>query len=130
MNQSSVSRRALVPLALSIATLTVACEDKRVKEIDTGISRDSAVSIIAHDLPANAKSDSFPNVYIRERFLMGGKNYEVMYFTPNNDKAVAGKDTAWAKLTPIVLINNRVSGRGWTYWDSVATANKIPLKKR
>jgi len=130
MNQSSVSRRALVPLALSIATLIVACEDKRVKEIDTGISRDSAVSIIAHDLPANAKSDSFPNVYIRERFLMGGKNYEVMYFTPNNDKAVAGKDTAWAKLTPIVLINNRVSGRGWTYWDSVATANKIPLKKR
>jgi hypothetical protein len=124
-----VSRRILVPIALTAATLTVACEDKRVKEVDTGITRDSAVSIISHDLPANAPADSFPNVYYRDRYLIGGKNYEVMYFTPNNEKAKAGKDTAWGKLTPIVLINNKVSGRGWKYWDSVSTVLKIPLKK-
>jgi hypothetical protein len=107
-----------------------ACEDKRVKEVDSGISRDSLVSVIAHDLPANAKADSFPNVYIRERYLMGGKNYEVLYFTPNNEKAQAGKDTAWGKLTPIVLMNNLTLGKGWKFWDSISTANKIPLKKR
>ncbi len=129
MPHLSVSRRILVPCALLGAAVLGACEDKRVKEIDTGITRDSAVSIIAHDLPSNAKSDSFPNVYYRDRYLMGGKNYEVMYFTPDNEKARAGKDTAWGKLTPIVLINNRVVGRGWKFWDSVSTANKIPLKK-
>jgi len=107
-----------------------ACEDKRVQAVDSGISRDSLVSVIAHDLPANAKSDSFPNVYIRERYLMGGKNYEVLYFTPNNEKAQTGKDTAWDKLTPIVLMNNLTLGKGWKFWDSISTANKIPLKKR
>jgi len=130
MTHVSVSRRILVPCALVGAALLGACEDKRVKEVDSGISRDSLVSVIAHDLPANAKSDSFPNVYIRERYLMGGKNYEVLYFTPNNEKAQAGKDTAWGKLTPIVLMNNLTLGKGWTFWDSISTANKIPLKKR
>jgi hypothetical protein len=130
MTHVSVSRRILVPCALVGAAVLGACEDKRVKEVDSGISRDSAVSIIAHDLPTNAKSDSFPNVYIRERYLMGGKNYEVLYFTPNNEKAQAGKDTAWGKLTPIVLMNNLTLGKGWKFWDSISTANKIPLKKR
>ena len=130
MTHVSVSRRMLVPCALVGAALLGACEDKRVQAVDSGISRDSLVSVIAHDLPANAKSDSFPNVYIRERYLMGGKNYEVLYFTPNNEKAQAGKDTAWGKLTPIVLMNNLTLGKGWKLWDSISTANKIPLKKR
>jgi hypothetical protein len=107
-----------------------ACEDKRVQAIDTGISRDSAISVISHDLPVNAKSDSLPNVYIRERYLMAGKNYEVLYFTPRNEKAQAGKDTVWGKLTPIVLVDNKTVGTGWKVWDSISTANKIPLKKR
>ena len=130
MTHVSVSRRILVPCALVGAAVLGACEDKRVKEVDSGITRDSTMTIIAHDLPPTAKSDSFPNVYIRERYLMAGKNYEVLYFTPNNEKAQAGKDTAWGKLTPIVLMNNLTLGKGWKFWDSISTANKIPLKKR
>jgi hypothetical protein len=130
MTHLSVSRRMLVPCALAGAVVLAACEDKRVQAVDTGITRDSAISIIAHDLPANAPSDSFPNVFIRERYLIAGKNYEVLYFTPNNDKAQAGKDTAWGKLTPIVLVNNKTIGKGWKVWDSISTANKIPLRKR
>jgi len=130
MTHVSVSRRILVPCALAGAVVLAACEDKRVKEVDSGITRDSTMTIIAHDLPPTAKSDSFPNVYIRERYLMAGKNYEVLYFTPNNEKAQAGKDTAWGKLTPTVLMNNLTLGKGWKLWDSISTANKIPLKKR
>ena len=70
MPHVSVSRRILVPCALVGAAVLGACEDKRVKEVDSGISRDSTMTIIAHDLPPSAKSDSFPNVYIRERYLM------------------------------------------------------------
>jgi len=130
MTHFSVSRRILVPCALAGAVLSTACEDKRVKAIDTGIARDSAISIISHDLPANATHDSLPNVYIRETYLMGGKNYEVLFFSPKNEKAQAGKDTAWGKLTPIILVNNKTVGTGWKVWDSISTANKIPLKKR
>ena len=130
MTHVSVSRRILVPCALVGAAVLGACEDKRVQAIDTGISRDSAISVISHDLPVNAKSDSLPNVYIRERYLMAGKNYEVLYFTPRNEKAQAGKDTVRGKLTPIVLVDNKTVGTGWKVWDSISTANKIPLKKR
>lgn len=130
MTHSSVNRRIMLPCALAGAVVLVACTDKRVAAVDSGITRDSALSIISHDLPVNAKPDSFPNVYIRERYLMGGKNYEVLYFTPNNEKAKPGTDTAWAKLTPIVLVNNLTIGKGWKVWDSISTANKIPLKKR
>jgi len=36
----------------------------------------------------------------------------------------------WAKLTTIVMVDNRVVGKGWQYWDSLSAANKIPLQKR
>lgn len=136
MNAISVRRRALVAAGLVCGTLTVACEDKRVKALDTGITRDSAVTIISKDAKG-ATPDSFPNVYTRERFLIGGKNYEVLYFTPNNDKiqmphnggSVSPDSIPYNKLTPIVFVENKLAGRGWKFWDSVSTANKIPLKK-
>lgn len=141
MIRSSVSRRTFLLGGLAAATVLGACQDKRVKRLDTGITRDSAITIISHDLRPDAPPDSFPNVYTRERFLLNGKNVEVLYFTPENDKAPAqvggrvpsaGPDTIipYKRLTPIVFIDNKLAGRGWAYWDSVATANKIPLKKR
>lgn len=129
MDQLSVRRRALFIVGLSCATLTTACEDKRVKGLDTGITRDSAVSVISHDLKPGSASDSFPNVYKRDRYLVNGKHLEVLYFTPNNEKA--GKDTVpLKKLTPLVFVDFKLAGRGWEFWDSVRTANKIPIEKR
>ena len=129
MNHVSVSRSALMLTVFAAAVLVTACEDKRVKELDTGITRDSAMSVISHDLPAGAPSDSFPNVYKRDLYLMGGKHYEVMFFTPHNEKQ--GKDSVQLKnLTPIVFVENRLIGRGWPFWDSVAKANKIPIQPR
>lgn len=129
MHHSSVRRRFLFVIGLSCAALTAACEDKRVKELDTGITRDSAVSLISQNQKAGSPPDSFPNVYKRDRFLIGGKHYEVLYFTPNNEKF--GKDTVpLKKLTPIVFAEYKLIGRGWPFWDSVRTANKIPIEKR
>lgn len=133
MNHFSVRRRALAVAGLSLASVVVGCEDKRVKQLDTGITRDSAVSVISHDLKPGTAPDSFPNVYKREQFLVSGKHYEVLYFTSNNEKAPlvnqpVTKDTIPVrKLTPLVFLENRLIGRGWDFWDSVATANKIPV---
>jgi hypothetical protein len=117
----------LATLAASSATLA-ACEDKRVKELNTGITRDSAISVISHDIKGGGR-DSFPNVYTRERYLIAGKTYEVLYFAPNNEKA--GKNTVpYKKLTPLVFVDNKLVAKGWDAWDSVSTANKIPLRDR
>ena len=129
MHHYFVRRRALLVAGLSFAAVTAACEDKRVKEIHTGMTRDSVMSAISHDLPKGSAPDSLPNVYLREPYLIGGKNIEVLYFTSHDEKV--GKDTVpFSKLTPIVIVDNRVIGRGWKFWDSMSTANKIPLKKR
>ena len=130
MSDSSVRRTTLVAL-LAGAVLATACEDKRVKALDTGISRDSALSVMGKGVSSTAP-DSLPNVYLHERYLIAGKHYEVMYFTPSDTKKKLQDTTAvdWKKLTPVVFLEGKLIGRGWTYWDSVATANKIPLKKR
>ena len=127
----SFVRRSTAIGALSLAIVLVACEDKRVSQLDTGITRDSALSVISHDIkPGSATGpDSFPNVYMRDRYLISGKNYEVLYFTPNNEKIEkAGKDTIpKRKLSPIVFVNNRLVGHGWDFWDSLAATLKIPV---
>jgi hypothetical protein len=124
MNHFSVRRRMMLLAGLAGSVTLIACEDKRVKQLEAGITRDSAVSVISHDLKGTG-SDSFPNTYTRERYLIGGKTYEVLYFTPNNEKV--GKDSVpWKKLTPLVFVENRLVAKGWSGWDSIAAANKIP----
>ncbi|MDB4875436.1 MAG: hypothetical protein JWM41_1882 [Gemmatimonadetes bacterium] len=128
MTVSFVRRRALAIGACSAVALLSACQDKRVKELNTGITRDSAMSVIAHDIKGGGR-DSFPNVYKRDRYLINGKNYEVLYFTANNEKA--GKDSVpLKKLVPLVFVDNQLIGKGWVVWDSVSTANKIAIQPR
>jgi hypothetical protein len=129
MNHVSVRRNALTLAMLGAAIVSTACEDKRVKELHTGMPIDSAVSKIAEDAKPGAGAGTSQNVYTRSRYLINGKNYEVLFFTPNNERA--GKDSVpWGKLTPIVFVDNRMVGKGWEYWDSLSAANKIPLQKR
>jgi hypothetical protein len=129
MKSSFVRERTLGLFGGAMLIGLAACEDKRVSQLDTGISRDSAVSVLATQIKPGSGSDSFPNVYSREKFLVGGKNLEVLYFTANNEKA--GKDSVpMSRLTPIVFLENKLIGKGWKSWDSIAQANSIPVKKR
>jgi hypothetical protein len=118
----------LTVAALAGTTIALAaCTDKRVQALDTGITRDSALSVISKDLTpvAGRPSDSLPNVYRKSNYLIGGKMLEVLYFTPDNSKP-SGKDTIpYRKLTPIVFFENKLIGKGWPVWDSIAKANKI-----
>lgn len=121
-------RNALV--ALGGMMLLGACKDKRVQAVDTGITRDSLLNVIGKGAPG---VDSLPNVYTRERYLIDGKNYEIMYFSPTGRHVFIGvqKDTIpWKDLTPIAMIDRRVVGKGWDYVDSLYASHKIPVKKR
>jgi hypothetical protein len=141
MNTYSVRRGTLLTAGLASAVLLAACEDKRVKELKTGITRDSAVTVIAQDAKPNGlKTDTFPNVYTREEFLIAGKRYDILYYTPDNDKAkklpfgerptTKADSIPYNRLTPLVFIDNILVGRGWAFWDSVSKARNIPLKPR
>ena len=126
-----VGRSSFAFAAISSMVLLGACgEDKRTKGVDTGISKDSMLTIIGKGSPG---VDSLPNVYQRERYLIDSKSYEIMFFSPTGKHAFVGvqKDTIpWKDLTPIAMIDNKVVGRGWEYLDSLYAAHKIPVKKR
>jgi hypothetical protein len=127
MSTSIVRRRtpwSLTGLLASVA-LVAACEDARVKAVDTGMTRDEAISKLAQGASGSGP-DSMPNVYRRSEYLIDGKTYEVLYFTEDNEKA--NRDTVeYSDLTPIVLIDRKVVGKGWTFWDSLAATKKIPV---
>lgn len=128
MHDFSVRRRAFTLVAFGAAVALTACQDKRVKELSTGITRDSAVSVLATEIKGGGH-DSFPNVYKRDRYLINGKTYEVLYFTANNEKQ--GKDSVpLKKLVPLVFVDNIMIGKGWDVWDSVSKVNKIPVPAR
>jgi len=122
---SFVGKRALVAAAGAIALLS-ACQDKRVKAVNSGITRDSLLTVIGKGAPG---VDSLPNVYTRERYLVDGKNWEVFYFASNGKHLTAAtKDTLpWKDLTPIVIVDRVVVGKDWPFWDSVATAHKFSV---
>jgi hypothetical protein len=129
MYHLSVRRRASVLVGLGTLAALVACgEDKRTKELSQGITRDSAMSVIAQEIKGGG-SDSFPNVYARDRYLIAGKNYEVLYFSPENQKL--GKDSVpWRQLTPIVFVDNKLVVKGWPSWDSITKANKMVTREQ
>ncbi len=126
MYHVSSKRGAVAVLGLVLTVSLGACEDKRVKELDAGITRDSAVTVLAQEIKG-AGHDPMPNVYTSEQYVQNGKNYEVLYFAPDNKKFP--KDTvAWKNLTPIVFVDNKLAAKGWPAWDSISTSLHVPLR--
>ncbi|MDE3129064.1 MAG: hypothetical protein KGL38_13730 [Gemmatimonadota bacterium] len=122
MNPAFVRRSTLL---LAGFVLLGACQDKRVKELNTGITRDSVLSVTAQ---GTIGADSMPGIYKRGQYLINGKTLEVLYFDSRNRKA--GKDTVPnSQLTPLVVLEGKLVGKGWPVWDSVAKANNIPVEK-
>ena len=130
MKSCSVRRFFPGVAALLASTVIVACQDKRVNQLDTGIGRDSVLQILTEGATRSA-TDSIPNVYKRSRYLMDGKEYEILYFTPKNVRSGATKDSIpMRELTPVVLSDDKLIGRGWAFWDSLSLAHKRPVDKR
>ena len=126
---SFVLKRSTILFALAATSLVAGCKDKRIKAVDSGITRDSLLSVIGKGAPG---ADSMPNVYRTERYLIGGKNYEIFFFSRTGQHLYgAVKDTLpYKELTPIAMIDKRVVGKDWEFLDSLYGANKIPLHKR
>jgi len=125
MSTCIVRRSTIVLGALASFVLISGCQDKRVKDLQVGITRDSVLSVTAQGTQG---TDSMPSIYKQDRYLINGKTLEVLYFDPQNRK-VATDTVPMGKLTPLVVYDGHLVGKGWAAWDSVAKANKIPVAK-
>ncbi len=147
MHQYVVRRRLFTLGALGVAVVLTACGDKRMKELNLGVTRDSAMSVLATNLKGGGH-DAWPNVFTREAYIVGGKYYDVLYYTPDNTKLDTAAMTrrrvaaaaavgappvddsiSWNKYTPLVFFENKLIAKGWTSWDSISKSINVPLKK-
>ncbi|MES2177899.1 MAG: hypothetical protein V4550_08515 [Gemmatimonadota bacterium] len=123
------ARRAFTFAALTGLVALGACKDKRIRNVDAGITRDSLLTVIGKGAPG---IDSVPNVYRSDRYLIDGKMYEVFFFSgTGRHLKPQDKDTLpWKDLTPIAMIDRVVVGKDWVYLDSLYSAHKIPIAAR
>jgi hypothetical protein len=124
-----VGKRSLTLAALAGAALLAGCKDKRIKEVNAGITRDSLLTVVGQGARG---ADSLPNIYRTDRYLIDGKNYEIFFFSGTSQHLLGPvKDTLpWKELTPIVMVDRVVVGKDWAFLDSLSNAHKIPLHKR
>jgi hypothetical protein len=104
----------LVGLAFLALALT-ACqrEDVRLKHLALGISKDSTFNALGITTPER------PEIY-----LINGQMIEAVVL--RREGADGPLDSlSLQEKTPVVLINDKLAGWGWNYWDSVRAANKI-----
>jgi hypothetical protein len=110
--QRAISRIGLVALTLAAA----ACGDARINKLTAGISRDSALKVINE----GAGGDSLARVYKQETYLQNGKITNVLFYNKDGTKQAADSSLEARRQVPIVLVGGKVTGWGWTHYDSVA----------
>lgn len=122
-----------VRLAFSLAAVFAggACSDTRLEKLSKGISRDSVLAIINE----GAARDSLARVYRQESYLLPNLKgnvhvANVLFYNKSGVKESTDPKLSPEKTTPIVISDGAVIGWGWTYFDSLAKANNIPLKQR
>ena len=140
MTRSKIRRWA--PAALLSLSALAACGDRdaRTDKIEAGIDRDSALKVLASgtapdssagvpvaDAPISA--DTLLNIWRRTQYLVGGKNIEFLFYSPNNEKWKATDTVPEGKVIPVTLVDGKVLGVGKGTMDSVSAANGIPKNK-
>jgi len=112
----------------AIAIATSACSDSRLEKLSTGIGRDSALAIINE----GTSGDSLARVFKQDSYWLQNKKgnahvANILYYSRKGAKAAADSTVIRGATTPIVIVDGKVLGWGWTYYDSLAVANNIPL---
>jgi hypothetical protein len=113
-----------VLLAVASAAALSACGDKRIDQLSAGITRDSALKVMA----GGASGDSLANVYKQEAYLYNSRMINVLLYNKDGVKDSEDPAVPDSKLTPVVVVDGKVTGWGWAHYDSLAKENGIPVR--
>ncbi|MBX3148204.1 MAG: hypothetical protein KF785_15685 [Gemmatimonadales bacterium] len=112
------ARGSVRALVVAAVVLIVGCErgDRRLNSLTVGISKDSASAVMGGVAPKRT-----------DPYLYQGQYIETMFY-PRLGKTNP-EDLEDRRMSPLVVINGTLVGWGWNFWDSVASANGIPVAK-
>mgnify|MGYP001281244852 CR=1 FL=1 len=117
MLKETRSRLAWVISAAGLIAV-VGCErgDPRIKDLTTGIGKDSVQAVM----------DGPPTTV--EPYLVNGQYIEGLFYPRPGKSDSASRQPR--QMTPVVLIDAKLVGWGWDFWDSLAAANRIPVPEK
>lgn len=120
-------KRRLVAVATASLTLALlaACGDSRVRSLELGISKDSVLKIIGEGAPPG---DSLPNVYKRIQYFVDSKFFDIFLFDPKNRKVWLDPLVTDKELTPIIVVQDKLEGTGWSYADELTQKYKLQIR--
>jgi hypothetical protein len=102
---------AAVALGLALG----ACNrgDPRLDELTVGMSKDSTLNLLGIGTPERPES-----------YLINGQMIETVILRREGADGPLDSLTT-EQYTPLVMVDNKLAGWGWQYWDSVRAANNI-----
>ena len=100
-------------LAIASIALVAACGDARLDKLALGITKDSAAAVIG-DVPHRELS-----------YLTAGKVWEIQLYSRGS---ASPKDSIrWRKMSPVVFIDHKTVGWGWSWWAREAKQQGIAM---
>ena len=88
-------------------------DDPRLDQLTLGMSKDSTLNTLGIGTPERP-----------EAYLVSGQMIEAVIL--RREGADGPLDSlSTEQYTPVVIVNNKLAGWGWKYWDSVKVANNI-----
>lgn len=125
MPHSPRARVATFSSAVGVLLMLSACQDRRVRQLDVGMSKDSVISIVGEGAPAG---DTLPNLYRHNQYFVESKMFDIYLFDEKNRKAWLDPEVRDQELIPLVLVDGKLAGTGWDYMDEVSSKYRIQVR--
>ncbi|HEY4321332.1 MAG TPA: DUF3192 domain-containing protein [Gemmatimonadales bacterium] len=109
MHQKSL--RAIA--ALAALSVLAACSDARLEKINLGMSKEQVATAMG-DAPHRSLG-----------YLTQGKNWDVQLYARTSVEAT--DSVLWRKMSPVIFIDDKAVGWGWSWWGNRAAKEKIEM---
>ncbi|HEX9563365.1 MAG TPA: hypothetical protein VF981_05320 [Gemmatimonadaceae bacterium] len=129
--------RQFSKFAVLAAFGALACNpgDQRTEQVVAGMSRDSALAVLASQMgeaatvEGSAGPDSLKNIWRRTQYLVDGQNIEVLWYSQTGERWSATDTVPAGRVIPVVLVDGKVIGVGRSAYDQVAERYKLPRNR-
>ena len=111
--------RSLFAVAIgSLAIMGCTKDDPRLGNLNEGISKDSALAVLGDQTPESPAT-----------YLVKGQMIEAMMV--RREGAEGPLDSlSRADYNPVVIIDGKLAGWGWKYWDSLSQSIGVGQKSK